>query len=187
MSVTLVGDPIVSEQLVLDTLALSGDKARMYINAVSGMFLRFTNRSRINKGATVDKEIAPPPSEPVVWLRATPVDEVTSIKLVLGSTETTLTADEYTLNEDTGRLVLQTHVPGYPSPNQVVVSTYTGGWEEVPGEIQQTALEMIKLQHARLTGRIGIMSESREGYSASYDQAAVPQPVADVWRRYKVY
>jgi hypothetical protein len=51
----------------------------------------------------------------------------------------------------------------------------------------ETALEMIKLQHARLTGRVGVISESREGYSANYDQAAVPQSVADVWRAYRIY
>lgn len=188
MPVTLVSDPIVSEQLVQDMLKLSGDQARAYINSVSGLFMRFTQRSRISEGEAVDKDKAPPPSIPVIWLRATPIASVTSVKLYsLGVESRTLATSDYVLNTDTGRMVFGSTIPGFGSPEQVIVTSYEGGWTEIPGDVVQTALEMIKLQHARLTGRVGVLSESREGYSATYDRGDIPESIKGVWQRYRVY
>lgn len=188
MAVVLTSDPIVSEQMVLEMLNLSGDKARAYINAVSGLFMQYTSRSRITKGDVTDKQVAPPPHYPVLWLRATPIDEITSVKVYrYGDLVDTLTSDEYTLNEETGRMVLEVNVAGYYHPEQVIHVAYSGGWEDVPGNIQHSALEMVRLQKQRLEGRVGVTSESREGYAATYDPAAVPQSIADIWRAYRVY
>lgn len=188
MAVTLTSDPIVDEQLVLEMLKIGGDQARAYINAVSGMFLRYTSRSRITEGTVTDKEVAPPPHQPVLWLRASPISAVTSVKLYLrGALQQTLATDDYTLNTATGRLFFHSSVPGFPSPEQLVHVEYTGGWPTVPGDLVQTGLEMIKLQHGRLLGRVGVTSESREGYSASFELGAVPTSVADVWRAYRVF
>lgn len=188
MAITLTTDPIVSEQLVLEMLALRDDKARALINSVSASFLKYTGRSRITQGTVTDKEKAPPPHVPVLWLRATPISAVTGIEIYSGGDLLdTLAADEYTLNTDTGRLVLHVGVGGYPGPEQVIHAEYTGGWENVPGDVQFSALEMIKLQHARLQGRVGVTSESHEGHSASFEPGGVPTSVADVWRAYRVY
>ena len=186
----LTTDPIVSEQTVLEMLkGMGGAAARLYINSVSEQFLKFTGRLRITEGDVVDRQMAPPPHMPALWLRATPISDVDSIKLFQRGVEQRELVDtvDYVLNEGSGRLVLSRSIPGYPGPEQVIVATYEGGWETVPGDVVLSALEMIKLQHLRLGGRAGVLSESREGYSASYDASGVPQAVADVWQRHRVY
>jgi len=185
----LTTDPIVSEQTVLEMLkGMGGAAARMYINSVSEQFLRFTGRTRINKGTITERHVAPPPHLPVLWLRAFPIDAVTTINLYeRGELVRAMTNEDYSLNTHTGRFVLMVPINGYPGPEQVIEATYTGGWETVPGDVVLSALEMVKLQHLRLGGRAGVLSESREGYSASYDASGVPQAVADVWQRYRVY
>jgi hypothetical protein len=184
MSVTLTTDPIVSEQLALEILKWqSTNEVRLAINSVSARFLNYTGRKRITSGAVT--EWIRGNGLDCFWLHGAPVTAVTSIQIYDGGTlsETVSTAN-YGLNADTGKVVL--HGLLLPlSEEDNVKAVYTGGWTTVPGDIQQSALALMRLDKARMDGRIGVSSEGREGFSASYETGDLPKSVADVWRQYR--
>lgn len=187
MAIALTSDPIISEATVTTMLGMSGDEARFYINAASQAFLDFTRRQRITSGSVTDDEPLPPKAVPVLYLRAAPVTTVTSVKTYYeGDEDETLTTDDYTLNDDTGRMALHGHAIEGRDPNYRIKIVYTGGWTTVPASIQQAALELIRWYKAGAEGRAGVNSESREGFTTAYEVAALPTSVRDVWRRYMV-
>lgn len=191
MAVTLTSDPIVTEAFVADVFGTSfaGDEVRHYINAASAAFLQFTHRERITKGAVSYEEALPPAAVPIVYLRAAPVDtgeDFTAAIYYEGTLDETLTTDDYELNATTGRMRLEGYAHGaYGSPYRLKL-TYTGGWSTVPYDVQQSALEFIRHAKARAEGRVGVTSESREGFSTSFENTDVPASVANVWQRYGV-
>jgi hypothetical protein len=192
VAVTLTSDPIVTEAFVADLFGsdFAGDKARHYINAASSAFLTFTGRQRITEGAVSYEEPLPPPAVPVLYLRATPVDTAEDFTAEIyyeGDLDETLSTDDYDYNATTGRMRLHYHTHrSYGSPYRLKL-TYTGGWTTVPHEIQQSALEMIQWLRAGAEGRVGVTSESREGFSTSFENTNIPASVRNVWQRYRVY
>jgi hypothetical protein len=168
----------------------AGDAVRHYINAASAAFLRYTGRERITSGELSYEEMLPPPAVPVVYLRATPVDTASTFTVELyygGDLDETLTTDDYDLNADTGRLKLHSHADrGYGSSYRLKL-TYTGGWTSTPDDIKQSACEYIKAAKDRAEGRVGVTSETREGFSTTFENTDIPASVRHVWQRYKVY
>lgn len=191
MAITITSDPIVSEQVVADILGWSGDEARLAINSVSARFLMFTNRSRITSGAvTLEVYRLPAVSYPVVWLRATPVTLAGFAAYIYqdGAAETTLTAADYDLYLDTGKLVISGYGTTSLDETRNLRVSYTGGWAaaSVPGDIMESALQLMKLDKQRRDGMVGVASVGRDGSSTTYQTSDLPQSVSQVWFRYKV-
>ena len=187
MSVTLTTDPIVSEQLVLDVLKMtSTDEVRLAINSVSARFLRYTNRTRITAPSAAVTEWQRGRGLDYFWLHATPVGVVTSIAIYSnGALSETIAAASYSLNTETGRVYMHGTVAPYTDGEDNIKAVYIGGWTTVPGDIQQSALELMRLDKARLDGRVGVQSEGREGFSASYESGDLPKSVSQVWDAYR--
>ena len=193
MAVTLTSDPIVEEQLVLDIMKWSQDEARLAINSVSARFLRYTNRTRITDGAiTLEVYGLPAAGDDVVWLRAAPVTVSESATFTVyvyqdGSADETLTTSDYILHVGNGKLVLPGRGTTDRNPATDVRVSYTGGWTTVPWDIQESALQLMKLDKQRRDGMVGISATSREGTSVTYQAGDLPTSVEQVWRRYKVF
>ncbi|HOX27469.1 MAG TPA: hypothetical protein PLL30_17225 [Candidatus Krumholzibacteria bacterium] len=192
MAITLTTDPIVTEQLVVDIMKWSQDEARLAINSVSARFLKYTNRTRITSGAiTLEVYNFPPAGVPVIWLRAAPVTVSESATFAAytyqdGSADTTLTTSDYTLHTANGKLVLKGLGVTERDDSRDVRVSYTGGWTTVPGDVQESALQLMKLDKQRRDGMVGVTSTSREGTTVSYQGGDLPQSVMEVWRRYQV-
>lgn len=81
-------------------------------------------------------EVFDPPETADIWLTHTPVDTDTTFTVTVDGTE--LTANDYSVDEDTGRLTRV--VGGRPRPWSVfkvqsISVTYTGGYSDVPDDL----------------------------------------------------
>jgi len=186
MSITLTSDPIVTEQTVSDLLKLTGDEARLHINSVSARFLEYTGRLRITNGAVTEWQCGRGLN--YFWLHATPITSITSIATYSsGDLSETIASGDYSYNATTGKIVLHGTIAPYSDGEQNIKAVYAAGWAAalIPGDLVQSALAMIRFDKARLDGRIGTSSESREGFSTSYETGDLPKSVQQVWDRYR--
>lgn len=183
MSITVTSDPIISAQLIMDLLGIQNtDKAAFLINSVSTRFLKYTGRLRITNGAVTEYQATQ--GGAVFWLHATPITAVTSVQaLVDGAVTVTITG--YDLDNETGKLALhQDLVPGSYGEN-TLKAVYTAGWTTVPGDVQMSAIQLVRVEYDRMSGRAGYTSEAAEGHSVSYQVDTLPKSVEHVWNQYR--
>lgn len=191
MAVTLTSDPIVTEAAAADVLEYSADSdlVRFLINAASARFLEYTQRTQITliDSALTQYDDLPPPGAPAIWLRATPVSEITSVKLLHdGSEEETISSDDYRLRASDGELYLPYHTGSHPDWGYEIETIYKGGWSTVPGDVQAGAFELMRITKERLAGRAGVQSVGFEGISHSYELSSLPRSVAETWEPYRI-
>jgi len=186
MAVSITSDPILSVRDAEDVLAWNDErKTTLAINSVSARFLQHTNRLRITSGSVTEyKRIC---GVNAFWLRATPVSSVTSVEYyTLGDLSSTYTSDDYTVNLTNGKLVIHGAIPQNTGQEESLKVVYTGGWSTVPGDIVFSALQLMRLDKKRLDGALGVNSESREGFSTSFESGDLPRAVREVWDRYRI-
>ncbi|HUU96856.1 MAG TPA: hypothetical protein VM487_14045 [Phycisphaerae bacterium] len=188
MSITLTSDPIVSEQMVRDLMPQwnNANEIRLAINSVSARFKLYTGRKAILSATVTEWQRGR--GLDYLWLHATPLTSITSVELYSGgAVSDTIASGDYSYNATTGRLYLHGSIAQYTEGEENVKVVYVGGWAaaSVPGDLMQSALELMKLDKARLEGRIGVRSEGREGFSASYDPDDLPASIVQVWKRYR--
>lgn len=186
MALTLTSDPILLEDEVTELIGVDEDRAVLLINSCSQKFLKYTNRLRITSGAVT--EYLRGYNNQAFWLHAPPVTAVSSVQLLTGGdVTTTLGAADYEIYQTTGKLWLRTTMVSDTGENNLKVS-YTGGWSRtaIPGDITETALEVMRVDNERVRGRAGQSSVALEGYSTSYETESLPRSVREVWDFYTV-
>lgn len=191
MAIALAADPIIAAADLADVLPKISDTNRInfLINSVSASFREFTGRLAIGSGDWTQYSRLPPSPYSFVYLRATPVSEVSAVTLMYdGEDDTVLDAADYALeNATTGKLV----IPGYTVQGRghgyQLKIEFTGGWSTVPGDIQAAAVEAIVYRHSRIDGQAGARSSSFDGVTTSFEQADLPQSVRNCWERYRIF
>ena len=194
MAITIDSDPIVSaaDVATLTGWSAAGEETLAGINAVSVMFRNYTGRLAISETAgLVQVERFVPAAVPVFYLRATPVTAVTQFLVYDKGTQidTLVSGVDYYLTETTGRVSMETYYAAGRDHLRYYKITFAGGWGtgEVPGDVTETAVEMMKLIQQRRQGLVGVTSTSADGMSTTYTGAAIPSEIAGVWQKYKVY
>ena len=189
MSITLTSDPIITEQDVRELVNISGDMARVLINAASQAFLNHTGRARITSGSVV--EFRAGLGGNTLWLSTTPITDTPTLEYyVNGTLSTTFTSSNYQLDTATGRLALYTQDIPTVDGEKRLKAQYTGGWTvgSLPGSVVGGAVELIRYLHAKMEkARAGVVSESFEGHSVQFETSLLPKSVKEAWQPYKVY
>lgn len=186
MAIALTSDPIITLQAARDLLKWpSDDETRMSINSVSARFLRYTNRLRITSGTVTEYQSGR--GQSVLWLHATPITSITSVEIYCnGTLSETVASTDYTVNLTTGRLYLHGTTAQHGEGELNIKVVYTGGWTDVPGDLQESALLLMTLDKRRRDGLIGVHSQSREGFSSTYEHEDLPQAIRERWEGYRV-
>jgi len=193
VAITIDSDPIVSaaDVATLTGWSATSEETLAGINAVSAMFRAYTGRIAINETAgLVQIERFVPAAVPVFYLRATPVAAVSQFLVYDKGTQVdALSGSGYYLTETTGRVEMTTYYAAGRDHLRHYKITFAGGWGtgEVPGDVTETAVEMMKLIQQRRQGLVGVTSTSADGMSTTYTGAAIPSEIAGVWQKYKVY
>lgn len=191
MAVTLTSDPILSEDelAVLMANVTDVDTKRLLINSASAAFKAYTRRLVIIN-ATVDDHQRGKGNQ-VLYLRATPITNVSYVaKYSGGVLSSTWASDEYQLDTDTGRLALYSGEFPYSEGEANIRCQYDAGWTagELPGNVVTGAVEYMKFQHNKLDKwRTGIISETFEGHSTSFERGGLPEATKQLWQPYKVF
>jgi len=161
----------------------------LLINSVSASFRRYTGRIGILSGTHTQYESLPPAPYQYLYLRATPVESITSVTLMYdGEADEVLASSDYALeNASTGKLVLPNHSVSGHGIGYTLKIVFVGGWDDVPGDVQESALQAVVYKRDKLDGRAGVRTASIEGMSTSYENADLPQSVQDCWRKYRIY
>ena len=185
MALTLVSDPILLEDEVTELIGADDDQAVLLINSCTAKFLAYTNRCAIISATQTEYIRGVGLSK--VWLHAPPVTAVASVELLTGGeVSATIAAADFEFYA-TGKLWLRsTTVPDTGENNLKVV--YTGGWARasIPGDITETALEVMRVDLERIKGRAGVTSIGVVSHSTSYETDGLPKSVKDVWDTYAV-
>lgn len=188
MAIALTSDPIVTAvdvEAVLITGA-TDDQLNAAINSVSERFKKYTNRVQINSAEVTEYQRSL--GLGASWLHAAPVDTSSIAITIYQDGEESETRDETDVTAyASGRLYWNSNPPPTSPHEENVKIVYTGGWDTVPGDVQQTAMELVRLDLARLSGQIGAKSVSFEGSSTSYETTDLPQAVREVWDRYRFH
>jgi len=194
VAIALKSDPIVA---AADVAALTGwsatsEETYAAINAVSAMFREYTGRQAINETAgLVQIERFVPAAVPVFYLRATPVAAVTQFQVYDKSdvVDSLVSGVDYYIETQSGRVSMETYHAAGRDHMRYYKITYSGGWDsaEVPGDVVETAVEMMKLLQQRRQGLVGVTSTSADGMSTTYTTAGIPSQIMDVWQKYRIY
>ncbi len=190
----LTTDPIVTKSQLLRIIDETKDEeASMIINAVSDLFLRFTNRRRITEGTI--EEWTEGDGTDRLWLHASPVDEAQDFTITIYSGGEV--SETYTLAGDDFRVV-QSDVDAYvlldsgafPVPSggdgANIKLEYTGGWTTVPGAIFAGAIQQARIERLRSDGNLGVVSVSRGGETIRYETSSLIRTVREKWEPYRI-
>lgn len=125
--------------------------------------------------------------DPNIQLRNWPVSDVSSVKVRMGSTTSTLGADSYTYSRR-GQLHMEGSLaayqsayaescgPSWPDGFSNVLVTYTAGYATIPEGLKAIQFEMVDSMLSSAGRDPSLQSESIESYSYSL------KPSADRWK-----
>lgn len=185
MAITLTSDAIVAIEDVKKVLSLNDSlTATILINSVSEKFINYTERTVLNS-ATVTETMRGDGTD-VIWL-LNYASSVTSVEILQnGVVVETYGSDDFSFDA-VGRISLHSVTTPASTGEENVRVIYTGGWTSIPGDIVMSALEQMRVENNRLSGRgAGVSSESFDGHSVSYSQDGIVSTVKDVWKKYRI-
>lgn len=190
MAISITTDPIVSLTDTKSILGIGDDlEAILLINAVSAKFTRYTNRVRINEGATSEWAQG---GRLKVYCHASPVDTTSDFTISVyqdGEVAETLTlaaGDFRVVNTATDSYVeLIEYSPPLIEGLDTLKLDYTGGWSSVPGDIVLAAIDQMRVERERRHGTLGAMSVSQNGQTVQLETSGLIRAVEEAWRPYR--